>query len=463
MKTTLLVLFCLLFTPSLFANSRPLAAEEKLGFQVVNLESGKVVAEQNAQELFIPASTAKIVTTLYALEKLGADYRFATQLYSTGTIQDGQLKGTLYLRGNGDPMLLAAEVFNLALELKSVGVTKVEGEFIYDSSLLPEIFQITNNGPLDTTDNPGVSALNIEFNRFKVYGQDNSLSPTPTLPNVLIDYSPAPLEESAVRQAGETEKWLVDKSQATKFPLHLPIKDASAFTAHYFVYLAKLAGIDLPLPKRGITPTSATLLAQHLSPPLIQLVDLNLEYSNNLMAEALLLKAASSQSKVETLEHAGTVMKKWLVDYSKNQVWQLSHFSCGSGLDDTTQFSPSMLTSLLYQMKDVKFGDRYYRSLLSISGIKGWMYKRLDTPAYSHRIWSKTGTLNFSGGMTGYFYGKSGKAYAFTLLTTDWQKRQQAKEAKGAQKKQLLAASEEWNKVWREKHDQMLKKWIEEN
>ena len=95
--------------------------------------------------------------------------------------------------------------------------------------------------------------------------------------------------------------------------------------------------------------------------------------------------------------------------------------------------------------------------------IKGWMYKRLDTPAYSHRIWSKTGTLNFSGGMTGYFYGKSGKAYAFTLLTTNWQKRQQAKEAKGAQKKQLLAASEEWNKVWREKHDQMLKKWIEEN
>ena len=56
--------------------------------------------------MFVPASTTKILTEGTFLAKLGADYRFHTRVYRTGSIDSkGHLKGDVILVASGDPNL----------------------------------------------------------------------------------------------------------------------------------------------------------------------------------------------------------------------------------------------------------------------------------------------------------------------------------------------------------------------
>lgn len=473
MRTNSLALFfpiILLLTPwQIFANSLPLPAEETDGFQIVSLDSGGIVQEKNASEQFMPASTAKILTTIYALEILGPDFRYKTEIFTSGVIKNGKLKGDLYLKGSGDPLLLANDLFNLALELKAKGINEITGNFYYDQSALPAQNTITACGQYETTDNPGLSALNVEFNRFKVFNQIGpngmkKLIPVPTIPHLLAKYSDRalPIETPQIRQIGLKEEWLFDPNQNYRFPVHLPVKEVAPYTAQFFREIAKIAGVIIPeIPSEKKVPKIASLRAIHRSIPLIQIVDLNLEYSNNLIAEVLLLTAASKEKKVSTLKEASERLRPWLAKFSADQTWGQAQLVCGSGLDEGNQFTPAQLTKLLYTIRDKKYGERFYRSILSVSGVKGWMYKRLDTPAFAYRAWAKTGTLDFSGGLAGYFYANSGKSYAFTLLSSNRSKRQKMLDAKGAEKVKLMDEADLWTKNIRDRHDQILKEWIE--
>lgn len=73
---------------------------------MINIESGSSILEYNSNKLLIPASTLKIVTSAAALEMLGADYRFKTQIGYTGELtENNELKGDVVIIGGGDPTL----------------------------------------------------------------------------------------------------------------------------------------------------------------------------------------------------------------------------------------------------------------------------------------------------------------------------------------------------------------------
>src|SRR5580704_17858813 len=81
-----------------------------VGLQVVSLPSGRVLYERNADRLFTPASNMKLFTTALALMKLGAQYRFKSQIGSDAPIDaDGTLAGDLVFLGGGDPTLSGRE------------------------------------------------------------------------------------------------------------------------------------------------------------------------------------------------------------------------------------------------------------------------------------------------------------------------------------------------------------------
>ena len=57
----------------------------KVGYVVRDLATGEVLAAERADTLFVPASTAKVVPALAALDTLGPDHRFVTTVAATGT------------------------------------------------------------------------------------------------------------------------------------------------------------------------------------------------------------------------------------------------------------------------------------------------------------------------------------------------------------------------------------------
>jgi len=84
--------------------SQPLLNRAHWGVDVVDLETGKALYSQNSDELFLPASNAKLFTTAAALAIAGPDYHFRTTVEAEGKIDDnGRLLGDLVIVGRGDP------------------------------------------------------------------------------------------------------------------------------------------------------------------------------------------------------------------------------------------------------------------------------------------------------------------------------------------------------------------------
>ncbi|MDB4912083.1 MAG: hypothetical protein JWO39_2906, partial [Gemmatimonadetes bacterium] len=87
---------------------RPEFRRAIFGIEFYSLDSAKPIYTLNAEKLFVPGSTTKVVTEGTALELLGADYQFHTRVYRTGDVdRSGTLNGDLVLVASGDPDLSA--------------------------------------------------------------------------------------------------------------------------------------------------------------------------------------------------------------------------------------------------------------------------------------------------------------------------------------------------------------------
>jgi D-alanyl-D-alanine carboxypeptidase/D-alanyl-D-alanine-endopeptidase (penicillin-binding protein 4) len=81
----------------------PAVSRDHWGILVTSLD-GALIYGLNQNQLFQPASTAKLFSTAMALAMLGEDERFETQVIASGYIdKQGVLHGDLKLVGGGDP------------------------------------------------------------------------------------------------------------------------------------------------------------------------------------------------------------------------------------------------------------------------------------------------------------------------------------------------------------------------
>src|SRR5262245_62775792 len=79
----------------------------RVGAMVVDLDTGTVVFERDASAPLVPASVAKVATTVAALDLLGPGHVFTTTLSARGSFDaaTGTLAGDLVVTGSGDPGL----------------------------------------------------------------------------------------------------------------------------------------------------------------------------------------------------------------------------------------------------------------------------------------------------------------------------------------------------------------------
>src|SRR5690554_7008837 len=71
---------------------------DAMSLVVIPLEGQGMAQFVNADQPVNPASTMKLVTTYAALELLGPNYQWQTDLYGTGPISNGELQGDLIFR-----------------------------------------------------------------------------------------------------------------------------------------------------------------------------------------------------------------------------------------------------------------------------------------------------------------------------------------------------------------------------
>src|SRR5262245_36276013 len=109
--------------------------EAQIGVVVMDAESGAILAQSGEHTVLNPASNAKLYTAAAALAILHGSHRYSTTL--SGAVKGGAVSG-LVLRGHGDPSLRSRDLWQLALELRSHGVRKLDGDIVVDQKFFDE-------------------------------------------------------------------------------------------------------------------------------------------------------------------------------------------------------------------------------------------------------------------------------------------------------------------------------------
>lgn len=104
------------------------------GISVYNLSKDTLLYQHEADKHFVPASNLKLFVAVAALEALGANYRFSTEVYSDGEVsENGTLRGNLIIKGGGDPTLEVKHLQKIATQLKEErGIKSIQGRIEVD-------------------------------------------------------------------------------------------------------------------------------------------------------------------------------------------------------------------------------------------------------------------------------------------------------------------------------------------
>lgn len=409
-----------------------------VSFQLSDLTTGKSLVSYRSDNLAVPASTLKLITTATALETLGGNFRFETLLQTDGTISaEGKLTGNIYIKGSGDPTLGSEHMGDSDFLTKwtnailSAGIRTIEGSIIADASL----FDTEGVNPKWLWEDignyfaPGAYAISYLDNTYRLVLRSDIVGTKPRI----IGMSPQIPE-------------LVFENNLTTFNIK---KDSayiygaprSNFRTIYGAIPASMTRFtikgDIPNPETILVRNLSTKLQErgvvihnnpnverserktiytHYSPVLSEIIkEINVN-SNNHYAEHLFRYLSLSNSSVASSTNAARYTtsfweKKRL---STEQVYIVD----GSGLSPANAVSANFLVEMLTYMNNTsKESEAFYNSL-PVAGINGTLSFFLKGTNLQGRVIAKSGSLTRVRCYAGYI--KSGNNnYVFSILVNN--------------------------------------------
>jgi D-alanyl-D-alanine carboxypeptidase/D-alanyl-D-alanine-endopeptidase (penicillin-binding protein 4) len=392
----------------------------EVAFVVADARTGQIFEARQGGLALPPASTAKVITSLYALDRLGGGYRFATRLIATGPISGGKVQGDLILAGGGDPTLDTDDLGDMARALAAAGVKGVTGRFRVWAGALPYLPAIDETQPVWLGYNPAVSGLNLNFNRVnfvwkrtaKGYdiGMDaraERFAPLVTSARVAVAERDLPVY---TYRGGKVEEWTVARAALGRGGSRwLPVRRPELYAADVFQTLARAQGVPLPTPGTVDRLPGGQVIVSHQSDDLRVILRDMMKYSNNMMAEAVGM-AASLRAGVGSHAGSGRAMSDWAASVTgATHVRLFDH----SGLAGASRIAPEDMVRALVTLGPGA-GLRGLMKPVAIVDAKG--RKVAGSPI---RIDAKTGTLNFVSTLVGYVSGPGGRDLAFAIFTGD--------------------------------------------
>ena len=439
-----------------------LIAAAKLGgavaYVLMDLHTGTVLEGREPDRTLPPASVAKAVTSLFALERLGAGYRFATRVLATGPVSGGVVQGDLVLAGGGDPTLQTDQLGDLVAQLARTGLKGVTGRFLFWDGALPRLAQIAADQPPHVGYNAAISGLNLNFNRayFEWKRVDGTWRTTvdargerfvPSVDMVRVDVAQrdAPLFTYA---PGRVEEWTVASSALGKGGSRwLPVRDPGTYVAEVFRTLARAQGISLtPGERVGAVPPGDEI-GRVESEPLPEVLRDMLRYSTNLTAECVGLTASGQTS----LEASGKAQSDWVratfgVDFDLHD---------HSGLGGSSRVTAAGMARMLVQAERERRGLKPILRDVGMKDDKGGVIK-----GHPVKVLAKSGTLNFVSGLAGHIVppdgsGSAGRELVFAIFTGDPERR----DAVPVALREEPEGASAWNKRARRLQGQLINRW----
>ncbi|MGI3170360.1 D-alanyl-D-alanine carboxypeptidase/D-alanyl-D-alanine endopeptidase [Pseudooceanicola sp. C21-150M6] len=431
----------------------------QVGCAVAEAETGQQLESFGADAPLPPASVAKALTSLFALDTLGPDHTFTTAVTVTGEVAGGVLKGDLILQGGGDPTLETDNLVSLARSVANTGLKRVEGRFLVWGGALPYNDEIDALQPPQVGYNPSVSGMALNFNRvhfeWKRAGngwgttmdaRSDRVRPAVAMARMRIVDRGAPLY--TYEDSGGTDNWTVALSGLGKGGSRwLPVRKPELYAGEVFRSLLQAEGVTLAAPQvTDILPQGRVLVSRNSAPLTTILKDM-LKYSTNLTAEMVGLSATTKYSgRPRDLKDSAQIMSGWArerLGMTKTQM--VDHSGLG---DDSRTTAGDLVMALNHSLARQRL-----RPLLKVIEMRDTNYKVMKNHPLS--VHAKTGTLNFVSTLAGYAQTREGRDMAFAILTADVPRRDALTEAQ----RERPDGGWTWNRNSRLLQQALLQRW----
>lgn len=400
-------------SPALVSKLEALAstmdAQAQVGIAVKDLQTGQTVFEHHGSSRLNPASNHKLLTATAAVTLLGEDYRFETTL-----LRDGD---TLFVRGGGDPSLQVEDLETLAASVDSEGIDRI---VIDDSMFSSRVF-----GPGYDTGGPGFSymapsgALSLQYNTVVV-----SVAADRSSDGIAVALDP-PCEHLQVERGRTYGSVLVTtRRQGDKTIVRVdgrPRRGASVKTRRRIAnpgrftasVLADVLGhADLEI-ETGITPPTASILAQHTSAALPTVLSSALKFSNNFTTEQVLRTLGHHATDAPGDWNNGAAVLRAFWKATGQEPGSIT-FENASGLSADGRVTPHAMVELVSLWARDERAEAVMDAL-PVAGREGTLRGRLRRSG--GRVIAKTGTLSDATGLTGIVNDTNGEPrYAFSVL-----------------------------------------------
>ncbi|WP_229632207.1 D-alanyl-D-alanine carboxypeptidase/D-alanyl-D-alanine endopeptidase [Pseudoduganella violaceinigra] len=441
-----------------------LAAEKGIPENAIGalvLRGDQVLVSNESSRTFTPASIMKLFTTMVGLDMLGPQFRGRTELRTTGTVAAGVLRGDLVLRGGADGDLTADAFTHMLEKLRTKGIHRIEGNLVLDRQLWQPARADAGAPPFDESPEayynliPDALLLNMNLQTLDITSDAKSIkaSVLPELAGVRVRSDMQLVNADCGRWE---EGWKIPEYVREGTNLTLVLKGTfprncsktnvvnvldrtdyadRLFRATWERLGGRFVGATLEASAeqaRAFNGAPSTLLAEHVSRFLPEIVRDTNKQSDNGLARSIFLSLGSLQSDPDLGSHpleepvpmalpgggeagpaamstnarAELVMRNWLRGHGIDDTGMV--FDNGSGLSRVERFSPAQMGGLLKAAQESLWAPEFLASL-PIAAIDGNMKRRLKNSPAAMRARAKTGTLKNVAAVAGYVPDANGQ------------------------------------------------------
>ena len=415
------------------ALARARLPREALSVVVTDAQGGRGAARlaHRAQVPVNPASVMKLVTTFAALDQLGPAYVWNTPVYVQGAVQDGSLRGNVYIQGQGDPKLVVERLWLLLRRLRAQGIQVIVGDIVLDRTA----FDVPGHDPARFDGEP-LRPYNVAPDALLINYQSVAMTFIPDVPAGLarIQYDP-PLA-GVQRQAtvalaapgtdcgdwrGALRAELADPARAVFQGVYpaacgervwpVAAADPRGFAARAVEGMWRELGGQLTGSVRdGKVPPGLQPAFTAASPALAEVVrDVN-KYSNNVMAQQLFLTMALQKNGVATFDGARAVLRQWW--QARMGDAELPVADNGAGLSRDARLTAQALARMLQVAWQSPAMPELMASL-PVAGVDGTLRRSQSRAGAAHL---KTGSLRDVMAVAGYVDAASGRRYVLVAI-----------------------------------------------
>lgn len=413
----------------------------------VETRAGLRVASHRADHALPPASCLKLATAFGALDLLGPDFQFRTELHVTGTLSEGELVGDVIVVGRGDPAIngrlhdgdTLAALRPWVRLLSELGIQRVHGRLLADDGYF--------SGPIRHPDWPSEQlarwycapsgALNLNDNCLDLelapgtIGTPARLRVTPSSSLLQLDHQLLTVATRNRHRYSLDWGLKLGSDPADTWPQFWPLRLRGGFWSGA---TARVEWVSVPDPSvaflgalrqlltdagieftgglgRTSLPAEARLVAS-LGHPLALLLPSFLKRSLNVYGDCLLKAIGKEHGQVGSFE--GGAMR--LEEHLHAQLPDLAlRVRDGSGLSASNRLSAGALVQLL-GLAEQRTWYALLRDSLAVAGQDGTLEGRFRNSPVRGQVRAKTGHINGVSTLAGWLQLADGGELRFALF-----------------------------------------------